>query len=54
MPRAQLTVWSCDDGIPFPNLNKDPDPDDLCAESDVTKQFWKNKFTNINQWRNEL
>lgn len=34
---------SRDDGTSFPNLNEDPDPDNLYPESDVTKQFWKNQ-----------
>jgi len=53
MPGAQLTVWSRDNGTPFPNLNDEPVPDDLCPESDVTKQFWKNMYSGIEMWRNE-
>ena len=36
IPGAQFTVWSCDDATPFPNLNGDPDPDDLCPEEFIT------------------
>lgn len=49
VPGTQYTVWSRDDGTSFPNLNEEPDPDDLCPESDVTKQFWKNLYFGINQ-----
>ena len=44
MSGTQLTVWSRDGGTSFPNLNNEPDLDDLCPESDVTKQFWKNLY----------
>jgi hypothetical protein len=54
MPGAQLTVWSCDDGTSFPNLNDELDPDDFYRESDVTKQFWKNRFEAIEYRQNEL
>lgn len=54
MPGTQLTVWSREDGTPFPNLNDDPDPDDLCLESDVTKQFWKNLYNGIEQMREDF
>jgi hypothetical protein len=47
IPGAQFTVWSRDDGIPFPDLNAEPDPDDLCPEGNVTKQFWKNLNSGI-------
>jgi hypothetical protein len=41
MPGVQLTVWSRDEGMPFPNLNEEPDFDDLYPESDVTNSFGK-------------
>ena len=47
-------VWSREDGTPFLNLNTELDPDDLCPEGSVTKQFWKNLYEGIEQWRNEL
>ena len=50
IPGAQLTVWTREDGKHFPNLNDEPDPDDLCPEGDVTKQFWKNSYQGF-QWR---
>jgi hypothetical protein len=53
MPGAQLTVWSREDGTPFPHLNEEPDPDDLSPESDVTKQFWRNRYLGINLLRGE-
>jgi len=53
MPGMQLTVWSRNDGTPFPNLNEEPDPDDLYPESNVTKQFWMNLYEGIDKWRNE-
>jgi hypothetical protein len=52
-PEAQFTVWSRDDGIPFPSLGeqqvKERNKDDLCPEGYVTKQFWINLFTGIEQ-----
>lgn len=53
MPGTQLTVWSRNDGTPFPNLNDEPDPNDLAPEGSVTKQFWINLFTGIERWRKE-
>jgi len=53
MPETQLTVWSRDDGTSFPSLSEEPDPDDLCPEGKMPKQFWKNKYTSIEQWRQE-
>ena len=50
MPGTQLTVWSCDDGTPFPSFNEEIDPDDLSPEGTITKQFWKSKYASINQW----
>lgn len=52
IPGAQFTLWSRDDGTPFPNLNEEPDPDDLSPESSVTKQFWKNTFDALEQKHN--
>lgn len=52
IPGAKFTIWSRKDGTPFPSLNDDPDPDDLAPEENVTKQFWINSHTGINQWRN--
>ena len=40
-PLQNETARSRDDRKPFPNLNEEPELDDLCPESDVTKQFWK-------------
>jgi hypothetical protein len=54
MSGTQLTVWSREDGTPFPNLNDETNPDDPCPEEYVTKQFWKNKYEGIEQRRNEL
>jgi hypothetical protein len=53
MPGTQLTAWSCDDGMPFPNLHNEPDLDDLYPECDVTKQFWRNLYRGIERWRPE-
>ena len=50
---AYFVIWSREDGTHFPNLNEEPDPDDLCPEETIIKQFWKNKYAGINQWRNE-
>jgi hypothetical protein len=36
-PGAQFTIWSRDEEKPFPILNDELDPDDLCHENDVTK-----------------
>lgn len=47
MPGAQYTVWSREDGTPFPNLNYMPDSEDLCPEETVTKQFWRDLFEGI-------
>lgn len=48
---VQLTVWSRDDGILFPDLN--PDPDDLYPEGSVTEGFWKNLYQGIERLKNE-
>jgi hypothetical protein len=53
MPGTQLMVRFRDDGTPFPNLNAEPDPEDICPEGSATKQFWKNLYQGIEQWRNE-
>jgi len=53
IPGAQLTVWSRDNGIPFPNLNEEPNPVDLAPEGNITKQFWKNNNIGNNQWHEE-
>jgi hypothetical protein len=45
IPRAELTIWSRDDGTPFPNIEEDPV--DLCPERSVTKKFWKNFYLGI-------
>jgi len=47
MSGAQFTVWSRDDGTSFPNLNDEPDIDNLCPEGDVTKLFWKNLYHGV-------
>ena len=39
---AQFRVWSRNDGTPFTDLTDEPDPDNLCPEGNVTRQFWKN------------
>ena len=44
----ELTVWSRYNGTPFACLNDEIDLDDLCLESDTTRQFWKIKFQNLN------
>lgn len=49
MPGTKITVWSREDEIPFPNLNDEPDPDDLAPEGSVTKQFWRNHYQIIGQ-----
>lgn len=41
IPGGQFNVWSRQNGILFPSLNIEPDIDDLCPESGVTKQIWK-------------
>ncbi len=41
-PGGEFEVWSRDDGLPFPDLAADIDPEDLCPEGNVTNQFWKN------------
>jgi hypothetical protein len=51
MPGGQIAVWSRDDETPFPNLNYEPYPDDLCPEGDVTKQFWRTIYREREQWR---
>lgn len=51
IPGAQFTVWSRDDGTPFPNLNDEPDLDNLAPEESVTKQFWKDKYFGLNNYR---
>jgi len=53
MPGAQIAVWSREDDKSLLDLNAELDADDLCPEGDVTKQFWKNKYGAIEQWRNE-
>jgi hypothetical protein len=53
IPGAQFTVWTREDGTTFPNLNDESDPDDLCPEENITKQFWKNLYRGIEQWRKE-
>jgi hypothetical protein len=50
---GQNTVWSRDDGTPFPNLNTEPDLDDLTPEESVTKQLWLNLYEGIERWRKE-
>ena len=51
---TQLTVWSRDDGTPFPNFNDEPDPDDTCPKEGVTKQFWKTLYIGVDFWRGEF
>ncbi|MFA5332319.1 MAG: hypothetical protein WC342_08070 [Methanoregula sp.] len=51
MPGTQITVWSREEGSPFLNLKGEPDPDDLCPESDVIKQFWHNLYAGIERWQ---
>jgi|GEM_PF-4039222 hypothetical protein len=41
---AQFTVWSRDEGKPFPNLNDEPDPDDLYPDDALTKTFLKQRY----------
>ena len=54
-PGAQFTVWSRDDGTPFPALGEqqraEQDQDDLFPEGNVTKQFWLNLFNGIERRR---
>jgi len=56
--KVQFSVWSRDDGTPFPNFSNqhvtEPDIDDLFPEGYVTKQFWENLDGGIEQWRREL
>jgi len=54
IPGAQFTVWSRDDGTPFPNLNAEPDPGDLYPEESVTKQLWLNLYKGIVRQRDEF
>lgn len=49
MPGTEITVWSRNDGMPFPTLNDEPDPDDLAPEGSVTKQFWYDRYLEINR-----
>ncbi|MDD5188093.1 MAG: hypothetical protein PHF57_07785, partial [Methanoregula sp.] len=53
MPGSQVIVWSYDEGTSSPLLNEEADPDDLCPEDIVTKQFWKNLYQGIELWRND-
>jgi hypothetical protein len=53
IPGARYTVWSRNDGTPFPTINDEPDIDDLCPEEDITKQFWRNLYQGIENWHNE-
>jgi hypothetical protein len=53
MPGTEITVWSRNDGMPFPSLNDEPDPDDLAPEGSVTKQFWRTFYWGIEQQRNK-
>jgi hypothetical protein len=52
IPGAQLTVWSHDERTPFPNLDDEPDLDDLTPDESVTKQLWINLYEDIERWRN--
>jgi hypothetical protein len=51
IPGGQFTVWTRKDGTSFPDLNAEPDPDNLYLEGSVTKQFWKNFYCGIEQRR---
>jgi hypothetical protein len=51
IPGGQYTVWSRKDGTPFPNLNDEPNPDDLAPEGSVTKQFWRDLYLGIERRR---
>jgi hypothetical protein len=47
-------VWSRDDGISFLNLKDEADPDNLCPEGDLIKQFWKDLCWRRGLHRREL
>lgn len=53
MPGAELTVWSRNDGSPFPDLTHEPDRVDICPEEGITKQFWRDLYWGIDQLRRE-
>jgi len=44
VPGTQYTVWSRNNETPFPNISDEIDLDDLCPESSVTNQYWKNLY----------
>jgi hypothetical protein len=48
IPGTQYTVWSREDGTPFPDFGEkndlELDPDDLCNEGALTKFLWASKF----------
>lgn len=51
MPGTELTVWSRADLISSLNFNDETDPDNRYPEGAITKQFWKELYWGIEQWR---
>jgi len=49
---AYFVIWSHEDENSNLNLNAELDPDDICPEGDVTKQFWINMYQGLEQLRN--
>jgi hypothetical protein len=50
---TQFVIWSRKDEDSCLNFNAELNPDDLCPEGDVMKQFWINLYEGIDKWRNE-
>ena len=50
---GEFGAWSRHDGTLFPVFKIELDPDDTCPDVYVTKQFWTNLYSGVEQWRNE-
>lgn len=50
---ATFTIWSRDDGEPFPVLNTEQDPDDLAPEGQITKMNWQVMYWAERVWRKQ-
>jgi hypothetical protein len=48
---ATFTVWSRDDGEPFPALDAEQDPEDLAPEGLTTKLLWKVEYDRLDPRR---
>jgi hypothetical protein len=48
---TQFVIWSREDGISLLDLNSESNPDDICPEGEVTKQFWRTLYEGIEHWR---